>query len=72
MLDKCSRDLPLATYYVRELNAPYGFVKNGTSFTAQLVYAGPDALYAYTTVDVPERPQTGIIRVHIELQSQHG
>jgi len=59
-----SGDLPLSTYYVRELNAPYGFVKNGSSFTAQLVYAGPDALYAYTTVDVPERPQTGIIRVH--------
>jgi uncharacterized surface anchored protein len=59
-----SRDLPLMTYYVRELNAPYGFVRNTSTFTAQLNYAGGDALFAYTTVDVPERPQTGIIRVH--------
>lgn len=59
-----SKALPLGSYTVKEKSAPYGYVLNTASFTATLAYAGQDVEFAYTTVNVPQRPQTGIIRVH--------
>ncbi|MDR1565054.1 MAG: sortase B protein-sorting domain-containing protein [Oscillospiraceae bacterium] len=59
-----SKDLKLGVYTVSEKNAPYGYVLNATVFSTELKYAGQEETYAYSTVAVPERPQTGIIRVH--------
>ena len=58
-----SKLLKLGSYTVKERTAPYGFVKNTDTFTANLVYAGQDVDCAYATVNCPERPQTGIIRL---------
>ena len=59
-----TKDLKLGTYTVVERNAPYGFVINKTIYTANLVYGGQEESCVYTTVRVPEIPQTGIIRIH--------
>lgn len=59
-----SKALPLGSYTVKEKSAPYGYVLNTGSFTATLAYAGQNEEFAYTTVNVPQRPQTGVIRVH--------
>ena len=58
-----SKALKLGNYTVKERTAPYGFTVNKLTFTANLTYAGQDADYAYVTVNCPERPQTGIIRL---------
>jgi uncharacterized surface anchored protein len=58
-----SKDLKLGVYTVSEKNAPYGYVLNTTVYSTELKYAGQEETHTYTTVGVPERPQTGIIRV---------
>jgi uncharacterized surface anchored protein len=59
-----SKPLPLGTYTVFEAKAPYGFVRDkniytrtlsGSLGTAEIVYA-PD-------ISVPEKPQTGQVRI---------
>ena len=58
-----SKDLPLGNYTVKERMAPYGFVKNADSFTANLEYAGQDVEIAMASVTIPEQPQHGVIRL---------
>jgi len=58
-----SKSLKLGSYTVTEKSAPYGYVRNTNTFTAKLEYGDQTASIVYTTTRVPERPQTGIIRV---------
>jgi LPXTG-motif cell wall-anchored protein len=59
-----SRDLKLGTgYTVTEKSAPYGFARNKNTYTVDLNYGGEDKTVVYETVTVPERPQTGRIRI---------
>ena len=59
-----SKDLPLGTYAIHEIFAPYGYVLNFDTHTGTLTYGGQDLTVVYTAVKVPQRPQTGIIRIH--------
>ena len=58
-----SKVLKLGSYTVREKTAPYGYVLNTSSSTADLVYAGQDVQLAVTSVTIPEEPQRGVIRL---------
>jgi len=58
-----SKTLKLGSYTVKEKTAPYGYVLNTNSFTANLTYAGQDVELAIAAVTVPQQPQTGIIRL---------
>ena len=59
-----SKDLKLGRYTVTEKTASYGYVRNTNSFPVYLEYGGQEFTHVYRTVSVPQRPQTGIIRVH--------
>ena len=59
-----SKDLKLGDYTVTEKSAPYGYVRNTNTFNVKLEYGGQDVSVVYKTASIPERPQTGIIRVH--------
>ena len=61
-----SKELPLDTYRVREKSAPYGFYLNQNSYEVTLSYAGQEETVTYETVDVPQRPQTGRIKIYKE------
>ena len=58
-----TKQLPLGAYTVQEVIAPFGYVINPTIFNAVLEYAGQDVTVTYADVNVPQNPQTGIIRV---------
>ena len=64
-----SMALNLGSYIVKEKTAPSGFVRNPSSFTAVLEYAGQDVEFAVASVTVPEQPQAGVIRVAKNLFS---
>jgi uncharacterized surface anchored protein len=57
------KELPLGAYIVTEKTAPHGFVRNKSSFSVSLIYAGQDVTITYGDVTVGERPQTGKITV---------
>ena len=59
-----SKDLILGNYTILETVAPYGYVLNLDTHNATLSYGGQEVTVVYTAVGVPERPQTGIIRIH--------
>jgi len=59
-----SKDLKLGAYTVSEKTAPYGYVRNTNTFPVKLEYGGQEVTHVYATAAVPERPQTGIIRIH--------
>lgn len=61
-----SKELPLTTYQIREKSAPYGFVLNSNSYKVTLKYAGQEETVTYETVDVPQTPQTGRIKIYKE------
>jgi len=58
-----SKSLKLGSYTVKEKTAPYGYILNTNSFTANLEYAGQDVELAIASVTVPEEPQRGVIRL---------
>jgi uncharacterized surface anchored protein len=59
-----SKDLKLGDYTVKEITAPYGYVRNTNSFDVSLKYSNQTETRVYKTVQVPEKPQTGIVRIH--------
>ena len=59
-----SKALPLGSYTVKEKTAPQGFVRNTGSFAVTLAYAGQDEALAYAAANVPQAPQTGIVRLN--------
>jgi len=59
-----SKDLKLGDYTVTEKTAPYGYIRNTNTFNVSLTYGDQTETRVYKTASVPERPQTGIIRVH--------
>ena len=66
-----SKELPLQTYTVREKSAPYGFYLNKDSYEVTLKYAGQEETVTYETVDVPQIPQTGRIKIFKENAKPH-
>ena len=64
--DAQSKELPLNTYQIREKSAPYGFVLNTNSYKVTLKYAGQEETVTYETVNVPQIPQTGRIKIFKE------
>lgn len=59
-----SKDLKLGTYTVTEKTAPFGYILNPDVLSVTLSYAGQNEAISYSTVNVPEKLQPGIIRVH--------
>jgi len=59
-----SKALKLGSYTVKEKTAPFGYVLNTDSFTANLEYAGQDVELSVVSVTVPEQPQRGIIHIN--------
>ena len=58
-----SKRLPLGEYEIIEITAPYGFTRNPAVYRATLEYAGQNAELAYVTVNFPNNPQAGVIRL---------
>ncbi|MDR1630763.1 MAG: Cys-Gln thioester bond-forming surface protein [Oscillospiraceae bacterium] len=59
-----SKPLPLGTYTVTESKAPYGFVRDKNTYTRTLSGAlGTTAIVYCPEVSIPERPQTGQIKI---------
>ncbi|MCL2627088.1 MAG: SpaA isopeptide-forming pilin-related protein [Oscillospiraceae bacterium] len=56
--------LPLGTYTVTEVTAPYGYIRNPSTFTVTISGSqGTGAIVYPPDVNVPQNPQPGIIRV---------
>jgi LPXTG-motif cell wall-anchored protein len=59
-----SKALPLGTYTVYESKAPYGFVRDKNVFTRTLSGSlGTTAIVYSPEIGVPERPQTGQVKI---------
>ncbi len=56
-------NLPLGIYKINEVTAPYGYVLNEKTHTAELQYGGQSVNVVYTDVTVSEQPQVGKIRI---------
>ena len=59
-----SKDLKLGTYTVTEKTAPFGFILNPDVISVTLTYAGQNEPVSYSTANVPEKLQPGIVRIH--------
>jgi len=58
-----SKSLKLGDYRVSEKTAPNGYVRNADVFNVKLEYGSQTASVVYATAKIPERPQTGIVKV---------
>ncbi len=52
-----TKPLYLGKYEIREIKAPYGMVKNGEVYTAELVYAGQEVSITSTSISVTNKRQ---------------
>ena len=59
-----SKALPLGDYSVSERTAPNGYRRNTSSYPVKLEYGAQTETVVYKSVNIPEEPQPGRIRIH--------